>query len=489
MRCAHAACRASSPPAQAAQCTVVVARRAALALLHASSSKPFCRSPCHPSCSCAARAECTMSASNAYDDVVLGFAEPPDHRTNLPQSFASKAGGLPVWLHRPPVSPPPAPKCRVCNQPQQFLLQVYAPLEPDVVAHDNAFHRVLTLAICRNPGCRTNSNCVSVLRAQLSRDNPYYTWDADDQCVEQIMQDACHVCGFLANMRCGGCRKLMYCGRLCQMRHWKNGHKSSCAQPMQSASDRVSSLRFSQIEIVTDNHPLVPASDIDDDEDDERNEHPLQVDQCDSPEKPMTSTNLSANHHNSQPPDHSSSHTSSQNANQSSLPQPFTKTSSQRSKSPQSSTHTAVIEPEIKGTFQDADEEELPEDLFKPRPGRVKDPVFDKFSRIVSYAPDQVVRYHHGGQQLWGSELNQCHSVPNCELCGSKRVFEMQVMPQLVYYIYEPDKDIATIQRVAERLRDDMDWITICVYTCENSCIGTDAYVPEFAWLQRHPTS
>ncbi|PXF46285.1 Programmed cell death protein 2 [Gracilariopsis chorda] len=430
-----------------------------------------------------------MSASVAYDDTVLGFAEPPDEGTNLPQSFASKAGGLPVWLHRPPASPPPAPNCRVCNQPQQFLLQINAPLEPDVVAHDHAFHRVLTLAICRNPGCRTNSSCVSVLRAQLPRTNPYYPWDADDQCVEELMLDACHVCGFLANMRCGGCRKLMYCGRLCQMRHWKNGHKSSCGQPMQNASDLFSALRFSEVEIVTDNHPRMPASDIDDDDEDERSNDELETNQLDQPDTPIASTKHNANHRSTKPPKHSSPDVSNQTIDQSSLKPSNNNASCLLSESPQSSTHTSVIEPEIKGTFQDADEEELPEDLFEPRPGRVKDPVFEKFSRVVSYAPDQVVRYHHGGQELWGCKSNQCHSVPDCELCGSKRIFEMQVMPQLVYYIAEPDKNNATIKRVAERLRDDMDWITICVYTCEKSCTADDAYVPEFAWLQRHPTS
>ena len=50
--------------------------------------------------------------------------------------------------------------------------------------------------------------------------------------VEDLGDDdagICPVCQKLAETKCTGCRKLFYCGRDCQRRHWKV-HKFDCKQ-------------------------------------------------------------------------------------------------------------------------------------------------------------------------------------------------------------------------------------------------------------------
>lgn len=87
---------------------------------------------------------------------------------------------------------------------------------------------------------------------------------------------------------------------------------------------------------------------------------------------------------------------------------------------------------------------------------------FSKISRhyklfeYVSRAdPEQVLRYvkqrGSGVESLWMSEKNQPQSIPNCPLCGSKRLFEFQIMPQ----IFDQLQELMLV-----------DWNTVCFYTC-----------------------
>lgn len=39
---------------------------------------------------------------------------------------------------------------------------------------------------------------------------------------------ACQVCGKTAKFRCTRCKRAWYCGRECQVRDWKAGHKAQC---------------------------------------------------------------------------------------------------------------------------------------------------------------------------------------------------------------------------------------------------------------------
>ncbi len=40
----------------------------------------------------------------------------------------------------------------------------------------------------------------------------------------------CHVCGAGNAKKCAGCHSIAYCGKDCQVKHWKAGHKILCRQ-------------------------------------------------------------------------------------------------------------------------------------------------------------------------------------------------------------------------------------------------------------------
>lgn len=46
---------------------------------------------------------------------------------------------------------------------------------------------------------------------------------------QAFTQHVCDNCGGVGTNRCGGCGAAHYCGKDCQSRHWKSGHKNVCA--------------------------------------------------------------------------------------------------------------------------------------------------------------------------------------------------------------------------------------------------------------------
>jgi len=105
-----------------------------------------------------------------------------------------------------------------------------------------------------------------------------------------------------------------------------------------------------------------------------------------------------------------------------------------------------------------------------------KDTFFKNFLSVISQEPEQILRYYEDNTMdpLWASahhrpkvtqEINQCQ-------CGAERVCEFQIMPQLLYLL-EVEGD-----------EDPMDWGTLVVYTCKNSC-GGKTYREEYMWPQQ----
>ncbi|CAJ1048884.1 programmed cell death protein 2 [Xyrichtys novacula] len=99
--------------------------------------------------------------------------------------------------------------------------------------------------------------------------------------------------------------------------------------------------------------------------------------------------------------------------------------------------------------------------------------VFQRFKKKIAPEPHQVLRYTRGGSPLWVSSkyIPLDHDIPPCT-CGAKRTFEFQVMPQLLNSL-SVDSTGASI-----------DWGTLAIYTCSNSCNHDDQYCQEFIWKQ-----
>ncbi|KAG9344345.1 hypothetical protein JZ751_011014 [Albula glossodonta] len=99
--------------------------------------------------------------------------------------------------------------------------------------------------------------------------------------------------------------------------------------------------------------------------------------------------------------------------------------------------------------------------------------VFQKFKQKTELEPHQVLRYCRAGSALWVSaqHIPKDKDIPDCP-CGAKRIFEFQVMPQLLNHL-KVDGPHASI-----------DWGTLAVYTCEDSCDQGYRYSSEFIWKQ-----
>eukprot|EP00434_Breviolum_minutum_P035396 symbB.v1.2.031333.t1/scaffold3624.1/size53936/3 len=105
----------------------------------------------------------------------------------------------------------------------------------------------------------------------------------------------------------------------------------------------------------------------------------------------------------------------------------------------------------------------------------VKDPVFAKFTRFHALNKNHVLRYHLGGAARWFCQFRQLEEVPKCSLCGGPRVFECQVQPMLIAQLKGP-------------LQERLDFGTICIYSCEESCEAVKPpYIEEFAYVQPEP--
>ncbi|CAD6998596.1 programmed cell death protein 2 [Ceratitis capitata] len=124
------------------------------------------------------------------------------------------------------------------------------------------------------------------------------------------------------------------------------------------------------------------------------------------------------------------------------------------------------------GTLKDVPEVEL--DKYISESDVADDKYFRKFKKEVSKDPEQILRYKRGGSPLWISDVEKTIGkniiIPKCELCTSERQFEFQILPQMLNLL----KD------------DNLDWGTVAVYTCKQSCkIPTGkGYVNEYILKQ-----
>ena len=113
---------------------------------------------------------------------------------------------------------------------------------------------------------------------------------------------------------------------------------------------------------------------------------------------------------------------------------------------------------------------------------------FQKFADRLVQNPDQVIRYEFAGEPLLYSKTDAVgkllssgsgNRMPRCGQCGSRRVFEVQLVPN------------AIAELEAEELGlEGMDWGTIIVGVCEADCQprgvdeGQAGYVEEWAGVQ-----
>jgi len=103
-----------------------------------------------------------------------------------------------------------------------------------------------------------------------------------------------------------------------------------------------------------------------------------------------------------------------------------------------------------------------------------EDKIMEKFKKRVRRCPDQVIRYDRRGLPLLCSST-PLPPAPPCNLCQGSRSFEFQVMPQL----------LSEMNLGSDSYEGGLDWGSIHVFTCDQSCHVEEGYVQEHFILQQ----
>jgi pre-rRNA-processing protein TSR4 len=95
---------------------------------------------------------------------------------------------------------------------------------------------------------------------------------------------------------------------------------------------------------------------------------------------------------------------------------------------------------------------------------------FLRFQKRISRCPLQCMRYDYGGEPLWPTNVPRNLKIPKCK-CGQDRVFEIQLIPTINYFLKVDDYVTGTIQINGTSVKKTgMDWASILVYSCPSSC-------------------
>ncbi|XP_035538005.1 programmed cell death protein 2 isoform X2 [Morone saxatilis] len=346
-------------------------------------------------------------------EVVLGFLEEAEPWRLLSPQFPSKVGGKPAWLSQKGLPSLPGLDCEICRLPMAFLLQVYAPIS----GQDRSFHRTLFLFCCKTHECYTcnDSRCMKVFRSQLPRRNEFYPYNPppEDEPPSDPTPDqsVLPVSGVKLCWVCG-CPGSKACSRCHTVTY--------CGKQHQTLHWKHTHKKECCKEVTMDTPSIVPTSPflfpefelVTEPEEDEEEEEEKDTKETEEEEEEAGADSLA-------------------------------------------------------DTLEETDLEEMA--MHETEDNKV----FQRFKKKIAPEPHQVVRYSRGGSPLWISSqhIPSDQDVPPCT-CGAKRIFEFQVMPQLLNSLCVDSKGAS------------IDWGTLAVYACSASCYHDDQYCPEFIWKQ-----
>ncbi|KAL3693496.1 hypothetical protein R1sor_007147 [Riccia sorocarpa] len=372
-----------------------------------------------------------------------GFLQKPEEPWKiLRQYFPSKAGGAPAWLD--PLNVPRAKQgsCGICDKPLQFVLQVYAPVDDD----ETAFHRTLYVFMCTSLAClqqdlnqqgrkEKRKRSIKILRNQLPRRNNFYSSEAPKTDGSEAPLSAgaplCSWCGtWKGDKICGGCKQTRYCSQTHQMDHWRGSHASVCREAQEKLMARESSANTSSsLDVEVTNSPCTahPAN---------TNlwpEFELIVDENGEDEDEASDGSLDGRD------------------------------------------RVGRLLSEYENTRRLGREQFSSKDVQEVEETSAEVQHWAAFQVHVSKTPEQVIWYLRSAdaKPLWPRLDCQpkANDIPVCSRCGGERIFEFQILPQLLYFFKIKDDP------------DSLDWGTIAVYSCGKSCPG-EGYCEEFAWVQ-----
>ncbi|KAL2628954.1 hypothetical protein R1flu_013640 [Riccia fluitans] len=106
---------------------------------------------------------------------------------------------------------------------------------------------------------------------------------------------------------------------------------------------------------------------------------------------------------------------------------------------------------------------------YEPDQALYADRTYLKFKKKLDYHPEQCFRYSFGGRPLYATDERS--DPANCTACGGPRVFEVQLMPPLLYYLQQAHRDLPPTSYGPE----DWEWHTVLVFSCAQSCIQEES--------------
>jgi len=113
-------------------------------------------------------------------------------------------------------------------------------------------------------------------------------------------------------------------------------------------------------------------------------------------------------------------------------------------------------------TELDEDTDQLSADMETKGESGVSDAATADFLEKVGQSPDQCLRYSRWSTdaQVWSRTSHQPKAIPCCENCGSERIFEFQITPQILSFLkVEMPKKVA--QKKGFLKTQDVDGATV----------------------------
>ncbi|TGZ66516.1 hypothetical protein CRM22_005274 [Opisthorchis felineus] len=330
--------------------------------------------------------------------LALGFvssASPWHLTSNL---FPDKIGGRPAWLALQHLPSPSQIACPICASPMPFLLQVYSTIDE----RTDCFHRSLFLFMCRSGPCHKQTGIsvpFAVFRSQLGRQNPYYSFQPPE--TEYPSLDTVQALIKAGSFPCA--ERYNYICPICGCK-----------------ADKLCS-RCKRVKYCSKHHQMMHW----------KSYHKVDCssETSEAKQEPRFDGNdflLPEFRVCSEPADEPAA-------------------VEQDSEDSESDVLSDQVDEEFKELESVAKRETKAEARFR------------KFKDLMSSEPDQVIRLERGGTPFWLSETPP--DIPNCEVCGAKRVFEFQVTPQILNYL--------KLDRLGEA---SPDFGSLYVFTCSESC-------------------
>ena len=376
-------------------------------------------------------ASSSSSDDDECDDLEwdLGFLEEQKDKTQLHAvCFPSKVGGEPQWLD-PSVNPKQMVEANATKRRMDFLLQIYAANDVEDSLNTNAFHRTIYVFTSIDGDKVFEKGKIRAVRSQLARVNEFYgTTPAPRRGVRESddLRVEEMIREFEAKKRAIKTKVKMTLsgGNGSESKEEEEEMKMKMKTKTKTKNENENTV-YPEFEIVVE-----PESDADEASCSSMDSEGVVADANDDDNK-KTSANTN------------------------------------KKKNFQSIGDEAITETDLK---------EIASGVIDSDAQRLA-----TFSVKLAKFPDQVLRYcpAQNAKAMWPSKslAPDDRNIPDCPRCRGKRRFEFQILPTIVSFI---------VPKESVELNDSsLDFGSIAVYTCSQSCALEGEYAEEYVLV--HP--